>query len=163
MRYPLIICAGLVACAPAAEPPAASGPAALDSAAAAAVVDAFTAEYARHLVAGDAAAIAGLFTDDATGAYFSFPTATGRAAIEELYAASFKLAPRIAARIVTTSVNGSIPGLITGVGTNSETADSAGVSIIQHWRWAAVWRQGADGRWRFSYAMAFPDSVTRGK
>lgn len=163
MRYALLVCAGLVACAPAAEPPAASGPAALDSAAAAAVVDAFTAEYARHLVTGDAAAIAGLFTDDATAVYFSFPTVTGRAAVEGLYAASFTSAPRTAARIATTLVNGSIPGLITGLGTNSETADSAGVAITQHWRWAAVWRQGADGRWRFSYAMAFPDSVTRGK
>lgn len=44
------------------------------------------------------------------------------------------------------AANGASPGLITAIGTDRETADSAGVMLTNHWRWAGVMRQQGDGQ-----------------
>ncbi|HEX9166827.1 MAG TPA: hypothetical protein VF862_13020 [Gemmatimonadales bacterium] len=150
-----------VACAPAAEPPAAAD-FAPDSAAALAAAQELGRQYAERIVTGDAASVAGLFTEDATTAYFGYPTTSGRANIQALYAASIASAGKpTGSQIAVTSATGVTPGLITVLGTNAETRDSAGVMVTQHWRWAAAVRKDADGQWRFAYSMAFPDSTTR--
>jgi uncharacterized protein (TIGR02246 family) len=161
MRNALFVAVAIAAaCAPAAEKQAAA-PAAPDSAAARAAVEALSQQYSDRIVAGDAAAVAALFSEDATTSFFGFPTTNGRANIQALYAASIGAAKRTAAKITLGRVNAVAPGLLTAVGTSDESVDSSGVSITSYWRWVAAFRQGADGQWRFAYIMAFPDSTSR--
>jgi ketosteroid isomerase-like protein len=148
------------ACAPAAEQQAAA-PAGLDSTTARLVADSALAGYAGAIVSGDPAAVGATFTEDATVSYFGFPTTTGRANIQALYAAAFGVAKPVSAKVITSSANGSVPGLITALGTNAETTDSAGTMITNYWRWVTAIRREADGQWRFAFSMAFPDSTSR--
>lgn len=148
------------ACAPAAQQQAAA-PAAPDSVAARAAIEALGKQYTDRIVAGDAAAVAALFTEDAVTSYYGFPTTTGRANIQALYATTLGVAKRTGAQITVGRANGITPGVVTAVGINKETVDSSGVSITNYWRWVAAYRQEADGQWRFAYIMAFPDSMSR--
>jgi ketosteroid isomerase-like protein len=161
MRTAFLAVAALAACAPAAEPPAAAGPAALDSVAARLAVEALSQKFSDAVVAVDPAAVAATFAEDATTSYFGFPTTSGRANIQSLYAAAFGASRPVSAAIVVGSANGAVPGLITALGTNAEKVDSAGTMITNYWRWAAAIRLEADGQWRWAYSMAFPDSSTR--
>jgi ketosteroid isomerase-like protein len=161
MRIAFVALAALAACAPAAKPPAESGPAGLDSTAARLAADSLGDRYEAAIAAGDAAMVGALFTEDATVSYFGFPTTTGRAGIQALYAGAFGVARPVSADVVVNSANGAVPGLITVVGTTRQVTDSAGTSLTTSWRWVAALRPGTDGQWQFAYSMAFPDSVTR--
>jgi len=161
MRNALFVAVAIAAaCAPAAEQQAAA-PAAPDSAAARAAIEAISQQYSARLVANDAAGISALFTEDATAAYFGYPTTTGRANIQALYAASFGVAKPTAAQLTVGTAGAITPGLLTAGGTSQQTVDSSGVSVTTYWRWAAAYHQGTDGQWRFAYVMAFPDSTSR--
>ena len=161
MRNALFVAVAVVAaCAPAAQQQAAA-PAAPDSVAARAAIEAIGQQYSDRLIANDAAGVSALFTEDATAAYFGYPTTTGRANIQALYVASFGVAKPTAAHVTVGTAGALAPGLLTAGGTTQQTVDSSGVSITSYWRWAAAYHQGADGQWRFAYIMAFPDSMSR--
>ena len=161
MRNALFVAVAIAAaCAPAAEQQAAA-PAALDSTAARAAVEAVSQQYSDRVVASDAGGVSALFTVDATAAYFGYPTTTGRANIQALYAASFGIAKPTAVQITVGTAGEISPGLVTAGGTSQQTVDSSGVSITTYWRWAAAYHPRADGQWRFAYIMAFPDSMSR--
>jgi ketosteroid isomerase-like protein len=160
MRHLFFAAALLAACARP-ETPQAAGPAALDTAAVRTALQALSDSYAAALVAGDVAAVTGHFTEDATAAYFGFPTTTGRANIQGIYATLLGIQKVTAAASTVGAAGSAAPGLATAGGTFHETVDSSGVTIDNWWRWASAYRQEADGQWRIAYIMAFPDSTSR--
>lgn len=152
------------ACAPAPETPAeAPGESTMapDTAAVRAAVDGIGARWSEYAVAGDAAAIAATFTEDGTVAFFGFPTTTGRAGIEALMAGAYSVVDVTAAESRTGAVAAPAPGIATALGTYTETVDSSGVVITTWVRWAAAYRQDADGQWQHTYLISFPDSTKR--
>lgn len=160
--FAVLLIAG--ACAPAPEAPAglpAEMTATPDTAAVRAAVEATGTRWAEFAVAGNAAGIAGLFTEDGTAAFFGFPTTTGRAAIEAMMGALFAAVKVTAAQTTVQAVAVPAPGVATALGTYTETVDSSGVTISTWYRWAAAYRQGADGQWLTTYDIAFPDSTKR--
>ena len=112
-------------------------------------------------MAGNAAGIAGLFTEEGTATFFGFPTTTGRAAIEALMAGLFSAVKVTASSVSVEMVAAPAPGLGTALGMYAETVDSSGVTIQTWYHWAGSYRQDADGQWRFAYLMSFPDSTKR--
>ena len=128
-----------------------------DTAAVRAAVNAASAKLNAAYLAGDAAAVAGLFTEDARAEYAGFPSAKGRAAIQSTYDTYFKSNKLTVAETTIMEVNALTPDLVTAGG----TYHSFGNGKPKHawWRWAAAYRKGADGEYRISYIMAFPDST----
>jgi ketosteroid isomerase-like protein len=108
-------------------------------------------------IAGDAAGVAGFFTEDARAEYAGFPSAAGRAAIQALYEGYFK-ANKLT---VSESTIGAVNVLTTDLVTAGGTYHSFGNGTPKHawWRWAAAYRKGPDGEYKISYIMAFPDST----
>jgi uncharacterized protein (TIGR02246 family) len=161
MRNSFFVAIALAAaCAPAADQ-AASAPAAPDTAAVRVAIQAVGDKWASLAMAGDAAGIAALFTEDGTFAAFGLPTATGRANIQAVLAGLFAAAKSTSAQAVVLGVTAPAPGIATARGTYVETVDSSGVIITNHWRWAAAYRQTPEGAWLTTYDMAFPDSTVR--
>jgi uncharacterized protein (TIGR02246 family) len=128
-----------------------------DTAAVRAAVNAASAKLNAAYLAGDAAAVAGLFTEDARAEYAGFPSAKGRAAIQSTYDTYFKSNKLTVAETTIMEVTALTPDLVTAGG----TYHSFGNGKPKHawWRWAAAYRKGADGEYRISYIMAFPDST----
>ncbi|HEX4932522.1 MAG TPA: DUF4440 domain-containing protein [Gemmatimonadaceae bacterium] len=166
MRHLILATVAFVAaCAPteAAPDAAPEAPAPLDSAAARAIVENELKPYSDRLVAGDAAGLAALFADDATVDFLGSPSTTGRPNIQALVAAAMPTTKLSSEDFSVGAVNGDVPGMITSIGTNRETFDSAGVTLVRYGRWAAALRQQGDGAWRWSYVMWFPDSTGRSR
>jgi len=156
-RTPLALLAAGLACAQPA--PDAGMPAAPDSAAVAAGVQATIDRYEAADLAGDVATAAGLYTEDATVAFYGAPTTAGRANI----AAMLNQMTAIA-RITETDIG--IDGLnpisnerATAGGRVVEVTDSAGYLRRGFYRWAGAFQKGADSTWRITYLIGFPDSV----
>jgi len=128
-----------------------------DTAAVRAAVNAASAKLNAAYLAGDAAAVAGLFTEDARAEYAGFPSAKGRAAIQSTYDTYFNSNKLTVAETTIMEVTALTPDLVTAGG----TYHSFGNGKPKHawWRWAAAYRKGADGEYRISYIMAFPDST----
>jgi uncharacterized protein (TIGR02246 family) len=163
MRTSFFVAIALAAaCAPAADQ-AASAPAAPDTAAVRVGLQAASDKWDVLAVAGDAAGIATLFTEDGTVAFFGAPTTTGRANIQAMMTGLYSVAKVTAAKGTILGVTAPAPGLATARGTYTEVVDSSGVTISNWWRWAASYRQAPDGQWLMTYLMSFPDSVSRAK
>jgi uncharacterized protein (TIGR02246 family) len=161
MRNALFVAVALAAaCAPAAEQPAAA-PAAPDTAAVRVALQAAADQWASFAMAGDAAGIASLFTEDGTAAIFGMPTTTGRANIQAMMAGLFAAGKVTSAKATIEAVAAPVPGIATARGNYLEVVDSSGVTISNWWRWAAAYRQGPDGQWLTTFDMAFTDSTTR--
>ena len=161
MRIVLIAMTLLAACARGAEQQAAA-PAPPDSAAALAAAEDLAQRYTQAWLARDMTALGATFTENATAAFLGFPTTTGRSGIQALYQAAFDaLGVPKEGLLTVTSATGIAPGVLGALGLSRDTFDSSGTDRTTHWRWAATLRQGADGQYRFSYLMAFPDSVVR--
>jgi len=160
MRNAFFVAVGLAAaCAPAEREVAT--PAAPDTAAVRQAIQAHGDRWAEFDIAANAAGLAGLHAEDATAAFFGLPTATGSAAIEALFNAYFSTTRVTAAASAVTTVAAPAPGVATALGTYTVTTDSSGVVRTGWYRWAAAYRQGADGQWRVGYIQSFPDSVVR--
>jgi len=151
----------VLALAAAGAPAAAQQSAAPDTAALRVTIQALTDRWASASLAGDAAGIANLFTENGTAAFFGMPTTSGRSNIQALIANLFAAAKVTTAKGTVGMVAAPGPGIATALGTYMEVLDSSGVTITNWWRWAAAYRQGPDGGWLMTYDMAFPDSTTR--
>lgn len=144
-------------------PAAAQQSAAPDTAALRVTIQTLTDQWANASMAGDAATIANLFTENGTAAFFGMPTTSGRSNIQALIAGLFTAAKVTSAKGTVGMVAAPGPGMATALGTYMEVLDSSGVTITNWWRWAAAYRQGPDGAWLLTYDMGFPDSTKRGK
>ena len=142
------------------------GPARQETAAAAApdtaaihmAVQALGDRFETNALAGNAAAVASDFTEDGRAEFYGFPSAVGRAAVEGLYTTYFGSNKVTASEVTTQAVSATGPDLASARGVTSVTAEAGGKTSTTHWRWAAAYRKGADGQWRVSYIIGFPDS-----
>ena len=140
------------ACQPA---PEAAGPVLPDSATVHAAIQAVADAYEAAELAGDAAAVAQLYTENGTLALEGVPTTTGRANIEAMATASFAEQTITRADIVVASAGAQSPTVATAGGTATFDVTAGGASRTDTWRWAAEYTLGADGVWRTSYLIAF--------
>jgi uncharacterized protein (TIGR02246 family) len=93
-----------------------------DTAAVRAAVNAASAKLNAAYLAGDAAAVAGLFTEDARAEYAGFPSAKGRAAIQSTYDTYFKSNKLTVAETTIMEVTALTPDLVTAGGTTTRSA-----------------------------------------
>lgn len=137
--------------------PAAASAQAPDTAAVRAALNALNARLSAAYLAGDAATIASLFTEDARAEYAGFPSAVGRAAIQATYEGYFK-ANKLK---VWESTIGGVGSLSADLATAGGTVHQFGSGKPAHawWRWAAAYKREADGQYRIRYVIAFPDST----
>jgi uncharacterized protein (TIGR02246 family) len=118
----------------------------------AAVGEAFAAvraEYKRAFEAGDAAALAALFTEDATNLPPADEAVKGRAAIEQAFAA--QLAESTAREITITETDmGASGNLAYSIGTYNATYQMEGAAepVTDGGEYLAVLRQADDGSWK---------------
>jgi len=144
------------ACTPKAEAPAVM---AVDTAAVQAGVDSLRQHYIAAQTAGDAAGVAGLYTEDATLDIYGIPRQHGRTNIQTALAANY------AARKVTLTeimpINLAVRTNTDGseIGTYHEMHDAMGKKDHEWGRYVVGLAKGTDGMWRLSYIMAFPDSI----
>jgi ketosteroid isomerase-like protein len=148
----------LAACSPPAAEQAAE-PMAPDTAAIRAELRAMSDRNQASYLAGDAAGVAANFADSAIAEFLGFPTAVGKAAIESTYVAYFAANKLTVAEIGIDQVSSTGPDRASALGTFHSFGESAGKPVHQWWRYVAAHTKGADGQWRISYIMAFPDST----
>jgi ketosteroid isomerase-like protein len=159
MRIPLLMTMTIAAaCAPAAERQA-EAPALPDTAVVRQAIQTHGDQWAAYDMAGDAAGLVSLHTDDASVAFYGLPTTTGAAALQALYQGYLAVNKVSSAESIVQAVSASAPGIATARGLYIATTDSSGVVRTGWYRWAGAYRQDADGRWRVSYLMSMPDSI----
>lgn len=159
MRIPLLMAIGAAAaCAPAAEQQA-EAPALPDTAVVRQAIQAHGDQWAAYDIAGDAAGLVSLHTDDATVAFYGIPTTTGTTALLTMYQGYLSVNKVLSAQSVVQAVAAPAPGMATALGRYIATADSSGVVRTMWYRWAGAYRLGNDGKWRVSYLMSMPDSI----
>ena len=148
---------GAAACTP--KPSQTTTAAAVDTAAARHGIDSTRARYAALQLAGDAPGIAALYTEDATVDVFGVPRARGRAAIEASFKTDYGMRKFTVAEInpIATSVRTNEDA--SEIGTYHDMHDVKGVKDHEWGRYVVGLHKGADGVWRLSYVMAFPDST----
>jgi ketosteroid isomerase-like protein len=154
LRLRSLIAAGLLAAVATTAQGQAAPP---DTAAIRAALNATSAKLNAAYLAGDAAAVVMFFTDDARAEYYGFPSAAGHAAIQSAYETYFKANKLKVAETTINGVNVLNADLVTAGGTHHTFG--SGKPAHAWWRWAAAYRKGADGEYRISYIMAFPDST----
>ena len=148
----------VAACAaPAPAPPAA---AATDSAAVRAALEPYGVSYKAAVLAGDAAAVGALYTENAVVELSDTPTLVGRAAImknDSTTMAAVKFTDWNAPVNSTADFGG---GRAAQTGTFAAMlADKKGAKMAQAGRWVAGFMKGDDGQWRINYLMAMTDSM----
>lgn len=144
------------ACYPAGEAPAAA--ALPDSASVHTAIQALSDAYEAAELAGDAAAVAALYTEGGTAAFEGLPTSSGRAAVEALFASYFSLFSVSRADIPVQAVGIQSPTVVTSGGVATFDVDSSGTARTDTWRWAAEYTLGTDGQWRISYIIGFREA-----
>ncbi|HSR14716.1 MAG TPA: nuclear transport factor 2 family protein [Gemmatimonadales bacterium] len=159
MRILLLMTIGVAAaCAPAAERQA-EAPALPDTAVVRQAIQAHGNQWAAFDMAGDAAGLVSLHTDDASVAFYGIPTTTGTTALQAMYQGYLAANKVTSAQSVVQAIAAPAPGIATARGLYIATTDSSGVVRTGWYRWAGAYRQGADGQWRVSYLMSMPDSI----
>ena len=107
--------------------------------------------------AGDADAVAAQYTEDAMLMGPDSPSLVGRAAIAELYRKYFKDRKiNLKTEVQEAEVAGDW-AFLRGVFTITVTPKAGGETIVNHGKYLAIVRRGADGVWRFSRDMFSPD------
>ncbi len=135
----------------------AGGAMAVDSAAVMAGTDSLRSSYSRLQLAGDAAGLAQLFTEDATLDVYGMPRAKGRAAIQAgLGADPRKFSASDIMPIATFPISNEAASQI---GTYHDMFDLNGTMTHEWGRYVVGIDKGTDGKWRLGYLMAFPDST----
>jgi uncharacterized protein (TIGR02246 family) len=163
-RLALIPVAALLVAA-ACTPKAAEAPAvvAVDTAAAVRGIDALRSKYAELSVGGDAAAIAGQYTEDATLDLYGMPRQHGRAAIEAALKTDFAMRKYTVSQVTPLQTMVRSNEDASEIGTYHDMHDAKGVKDHEWGRYVVGLRKGADGTWRLSYLAAFPDSIKPAK
>ncbi len=150
------------ACAPTEEPAAAAAaaPAAPDTAAMRAEIVPLGDAYRAAILAGDAAALNALYTDDATIELTGIPTMIGRAAIMTNDSTTFTMGKPSEWNSTVRSTVALGPGAAAQTGSWSDAAPAAGGKTARRaGRWIAAINKGEDGKWRISYLMGMTDST----
>ncbi len=137
--------------------------AAVDTAAAMAGLDSTRSRYSGYQMAGDAAGLAGLYTDDATLDIYGVPRTKGRANIEAALKADFALRKFTLSQITPGGTTVRTNTDATEIGTYHDMHDVNGAVDHEWGRYVVGLQKGADGTWRLSYVMAFPDSTKADK
>ncbi len=134
---------------------------AVDTAAVKSGIDSLRAAYARAEVAGDAAALGQLWTEDGTLDMYGAPRTKGRANIEAGLKADFASRKWTVSEItpVQTNVQNNEAG--SEIGTYHVMHDVNGTVDHEWGRYVVGVQKGADGKWRLDYLMFFPDSTKR--
>lgn len=156
LAFPALIAMVALGCEPRA------GGMAVDTTAARGGIDSTRAEYARLQMAGDAAGVAALYTDDATLDLYGVPRLRGRAAIQNAMQMNYGMGKFTLTEInpVETTVRSNQAAV--EFGTFHNMRDSSGVVLHEWGRFVVGLNKGEDGRWRLGYLFAFPDSVKTG-
>lgn len=123
-----------------------------------AAIEATNARFCEALKAGDAAAIAAMFTEDGE----VIPPAlkafvVGREALREYYAARVRAARFLEVIVTTRSVE--VEGdLAFETGTNRVTSQVGDAPpVTRTGRYVVVWKRGTDGNWRYRLDAIIPD------
>lgn len=148
------------ACTPKAEAPAV---AAVDTAAARAGTDSLRQHYIMAQMAGDAAGIAGLYTEDATLDIYGIPRQHGRANIQTALAANYAARKYTLTQITPGSFTARTNTDASELGTYHDMHDAMGKKDHEWGRYLVGLAKGTDGMWRLTYVMAFPDSIKPAK
>ncbi|HEV8148966.1 MAG TPA: nuclear transport factor 2 family protein [Gemmatimonadales bacterium] len=159
-RLPMLVLVGAAlaaACAPQGGQPAVM--ATVDTAAAKTGIDSTRARYVTLQLAGDATGVAGLYTEDATLDLYGMPRQHGRAAIEAAIKGDYGMRKYTVTEITPLNVAVRTNEDASELGTYHDMHDAKGVKDHEWGRYVAGIRKGADGMWRLSYLMAFPDST----
>lgn len=122
-------------------------------------VDSLWVRYKAAALAGDATALAQLYTDDAELVELGLPTTRGSAAIQSLVAGILA-----GLRILDSEVRPELTELlgdrVLQMGQYRDVIQAAGQPVqVAYGRFAAVLRQDAAGAWRVDRLVAFPDSM----
>jgi len=131
----------------------------VDTATAKAGIDSLRNSVIRFQLAGDAAGAAGLYASDATLDIYGVPRAHGRAAIEAGIKADYGMRKYTVSEItpgmttVRTNEDGS------EIGTYHDMHDVNGKKDHEWGRYVVGFHKEADGKWRLTYVMGFPDST----
>lgn len=120
--------------------------------------------YRTAILAGDAAALNALYTDDATVELTAVPTLIGRAAIMTADSAAFAAGKPTE---WSATVRSTVPignGSVAQTGSWADATPVGGGKVMRRaGRWISASQKGTDGKWRISYLMGMTDSTTTGK
>ena len=117
--------------------------------------------YRVAALAGDAAALNALYTDDATVEITAVPTLTGRAAIMSADSANFAAGKPTEWSATVRSLVPIGGGAVAQTGSWSDGTPAAGGKMVRRvGRWISSSQKGDDGKWRINYLMAMIDSTT---
>lgn len=149
----LLVIASLIALSgsAAAQQTPAAAPARMPSVALPPEMDRVLRDYEREWKAGNAAALARLFTEDGFVLRPGHPPVRGRAAIEESYRGA---SGDLRLRALAYSAEGSVGYVIGAFAYGSADAPDGGKFIL-------TLRRGADGRWLISADMDNPNAMPR--
>ncbi len=154
---PLAAAALAAACTPNAGAPAAA--ATVDTAAALAGIDSTKVRYAALQMAGDAAGVAALYEENAGLDIYGMPRQRGRAAIETAMKANYEMRKYTLTEIMPLNTSVRTNEDASQIGTYHDMHDAKGVKDHEWGRFVVGLHKGADGVWRLTYLMAFPDST----
>jgi uncharacterized protein (TIGR02246 family) len=135
----------------------------VDTAAAMAGIDSLKTRYSQLEMAGDAAALAQLFTEDATLDLYGVPRTKGRAAIQAALAQDFGMRKYTVSEINPINTNVRTNETATQIGTYHAMHDVNGTADHEWGRFVVGMNKGTDGMWRLNFLMAFPDSTKADK
>ncbi|HJV90566.1 MAG TPA: nuclear transport factor 2 family protein [Holophagaceae bacterium] len=118
--------------------------------------EALNKAFAAAMVKGDAAAVAGLYTEDARLLFFKGQTLKGRAAIHETLAGMFKGMKVTAMSIVSEECHPLGEALL-DMGHYEMTSEAEGKTTTEKARYVQVLKKGKDGQWRLFMDCPLPD------
>jgi len=161
-RSPVVPAAALLllaaACAQPAPQQAAAAPV-VDTAAAKAGMAALRNRYIAGQTAGDASAVAALYTGDAAVDIYGLPRLRGRASIEAAFKGDYAARKYTMTEIMPTETSVRTGADGSEIGTYHDMHDAKGKVDHEWGRYLVGMSRGDDGQWRLSYLMAFPDSI----
>lgn len=148
------------ACAPKEEPAASTPAAAPDTAALRAEIAPLGDAYRAAILAGDAAALNALYTDNAVVELTGIPTLMGRAAIMTADSTNFAMGKPSEWSSTVRSTVALGNGNVAQTGSWSDAMPVAGGKTARRaGRWIAGIMKGDDGKWRINYLMGMTDST----
>lgn len=136
---------------------------AVDTAAAKAGIDSTRTRYSALLMAGDATGLAGLYEEDATLDVYGIPRTKSRANIEAGFKADFGMRKYTVSQITPINTSVRTNEDASEIGTYHDMHDANGAVDHEWGRFVVGLHKGADGTWRLTYVMAFPDSTKADK
>ena len=163
MRMVRILAAGGLVLGACAQPAPAPTVVAVDSAAVRTGLDSLRARYERAETAGDAAAVAAIYTETGAIDLMGAPPLRGRAGILEGVKATYAANKPEVLHISVTNTDVRSNESATEIGTYHQAMMVAGKRTQAWGRWVSAGVKTASGEWQLTYLMAFPDSTKTDK